>query len=107
MIAQNGNYIYSSFIIINSICKPNYTLEIGPNPVVDHLNITLQLTEKEEITIRIINSIGQTMTKMEKSLDKGFNTWTISNLNKLAAGTYLLQLETNSGITLNRKFIKK
>lgn len=107
MIAQNGNYIYSSFIIINSICKPNYTLEIGPNPVVDQLNITLQLAEKEEITIRIINSIGQTMTKMEKSLDKGFNTWTISNLNKLAAGTYLLQLETNSGITLNRKFIKK
>ncbi|MEI8053086.1 MAG: M1 family aminopeptidase, partial [Bacteroidota bacterium] len=107
MIAQNGNYIYSSFIIINSICKPNYTLEIGPNPVVDQLNITLQLAEKEEITIRIINSIGQTMTKMEKSLDKGFNNWTISNLNKLAAGTYLLQLETNSGITLNRKFIKK
>jgi hypothetical protein len=107
MIEPNGNFIYSSNIIVNSVCKANYTLEIIPNPVVNELNITLQLAEKEEITIRIINSIGQTVTKMKKSLDKGFNNWTIYDLNKFAAGTYLLQLETNSGSTLNKMFIKK
>jgi len=75
---------------------------VYPNPVTNNqFNIALPSTITGELTVKVINTIGQTVyqTKIEAQ-----NTITITPNNALTQGLYFVEL-TNQGKTSTKKII--
>ena len=89
----------------NALNNPNFNAEnivVYPNPVTNNqFNIALPSTITGELTVKIINTIGQTVyqTKIEAQ-----NTITITPNNALTQGLYFVEL-TNQGKTSTKKII--
>jgi hypothetical protein len=89
----------------NALNNPDFNAEnvvVYPNPVTNNqFNIALPSTITGELTVKIINTIGQTVyqTKTEAQ-----NTITITPNNALTQGLYFVEL-TNQGKTSTKKII--
>ena len=89
----------------NALNNPSFNAEnivVYPNPVTNNqFNIALPSTITGELTVKIINTIGQTVyqTKIEAQ-----NTITITPNNALTQGLYFVEL-TNQGKTSTKKII--
>jgi hypothetical protein len=89
----------------NALNNPNFNAEnivVYPNPVTNNqFNIALPSTITGELTVKVINTIGQTVyqTKIEAQ-----NTITITPNNALTQGLYFVEL-TNQGETSTKKII--
>ena len=89
----------------NVLNNPDFNLEnivIFPNPVINNqFNIALPSNLTGEVTVKMINTIGQTVyqTKIEAQ-----NTITISPNTTLSKGLYFVEL-TNQGKTSTKKII--
>ena len=69
-------------------------MNIFPNPSIDIVNINIELEKKQNIHLRISNSLGQTVIN-----DSEFNTKLYNKqieLNKLASGIYILSISSNA-----------
>ncbi len=79
-------------------------ITIYPNPVsADVLNINLGRLAINDATITIYNSLGQ---QVRKESVTGSNLITLTNLDQLATGVYILELST-ADQTITRRFIKE
>jgi hypothetical protein len=76
-------------------------VNVFPNPVQDNLRITSSSLPDAPINISIINIAGQEVKKIEEA---AINS--VINLEDLAAGYYVLKIETEKGIAI-KKIIKK
>jgi len=89
----------------NALNNPNFNAEnvvVYPNPLTNNqFNIALPSTITGELTVKVINTIGQTVyqTKIEAQ-----NTITITPNNALTQGLYFVEL-TNQGKTSTKKII--
>lgn len=81
--------------------KPLSEIEIYPNPANNYLNIVLPDDMQENISIRIVNSLGQ--VNIDKhDLSGELNTIDISNLD---AGLYVVHVSKNQDV-INKLFTK-
>lgn len=106
-IENDNNKNYSNVVYLKNICNKAIQFEITPNPVVDQLHINIMLSEKKTLTYSIIDNVGKKILQGKVSLLSGNNLWNINNINKLANGSYILQLTTEDGITVSKKFVKQ
>lgn len=68
-------------------------LAVYPNPAAGHcLNARLFLSTRQEVTIRLTNSIGQQLVVLPASLQAGVNTFQVP-IENVPAGTYLLTVQ--------------
>lgn len=77
---------------------------ISPNPAVDVLNIVFKSALDRDISLTVINSLGQTVKSAK--IKSGTTEKTTIQLDGLAHGLYTLNLYSNSG-SVNYKFIKQ
>ncbi len=87
--------------IINAISK----ISVAPNPVSDFTQLTLQSTETGNVTIQIIDMLGQIVGSEEKALNKGKNIFTVDT-KKLVEGIYLLNVTGANSVLGSVKIIK-
>jgi Glycosyl hydrolase family 98/Secretion system C-terminal sorting domain/Glycosyl hydrolase family 98 C-terminal domain len=82
-------------------------LTIYPNPVEDeYINVTAFFINASKINARIVNTIGQVVYSEDIGVKgHGRQNFTL-RVSQLASGMYILQLESEEGIT-SQKFIKK
>ena len=73
--------------------------KVFPNPVRDQLNIQMELTQAENVELRLVNLLGQTVAQRSFQGFNGQNKWQW-NLQNVPKGVYWLQLEsaTRQGI---------
>lgn len=107
MIDADGKISYSSIIALLNAVTGFEIISIAPNPVVGDffkLNITSVLASKMDVSI--IDMQGRLMYKQPVSVIAGYNSVQV-NVNKLAAGTYVVQ----AGIADNKsrviRFVKQ
>jgi hypothetical protein len=81
-------------------------IRVQPNPFEDLVDLKVDVLAKEEITIRVYNSIGKQVYYMRRQLDKGSNTLTLEFDKNLASGAYWLQYD-NGSYTQHKKIIKQ
>lgn len=79
-------------------------LNLFPNPTNDVLNVSLTMKMSESVNFTVINSIGQEVMNVTETLSEG-NQQTTLNVSNLAAGVYILNINTEGGST-QRKFVK-
>ena len=78
-------------------------LEIYPNPSRDVFNVSFISDTKQDLTIRILNIIGEEL--INENLEQFIGEYTKQiNLSDNAKGIYFLEIETNDGV-INKKFI--
>ncbi|HKR06322.1 MAG TPA: choice-of-anchor J domain-containing protein [Bacteroidia bacterium] len=75
---------------------------IGPNPVINNLNIRLAEPIKEKASLKILNAIGEVVYSAD--LAKGFTKENL-NLAALAKGYYNIYI-SGTGISIRKSFIK-
>lgn len=75
-----------------------------PNPTGSTLNVTIDATTEEIASLCLVNMAGERFYPARRQLSVGQNTYRI-DVSALPAGTYLLQVQTGSGMTV-RKWTK-
>ena len=79
---------------------------IMPNPFAGHIAIGLNLPEAGTVTARILDMSGRQITSNVYKAATGYSTVTISDLDKLSKGMYLLELRYNNEI-ITHKLVKE
>lgn len=104
-----SNYIWVDDVMftnsasIDEVMDTN-ELKLFPNPTADILNVSLTMKMSESVNFTVINSIGQEVMNVTETLSEG-NQQTTLNVSNLAAGVYILNINTEGGST-QRKFVK-
>ena len=104
MADRDGKFTYSGIKIIE---KPNeLSITLNPNPVITNtINLRIHNNRREKIQLNIFSTLGkkvysQQMETLQGSINKSINVM------NLPAGTYIVQVLHNAGIT-SCKMIKK
>ena len=94
VISSDGSFIYSSALKILSQCNPDFSVSASPIPFNENIQLNINLPKKGNVSIKLLNAIGQLIKKENPSLMRGENIWTLRNLGRLSNGSYTLQIET-------------
>ncbi len=88
---------------------PSNTIDIitlYPNPVVDEFTYQIYSSKETEVSVSMVNSLGQVVYRKEHRLvPKGISNHYI-NVSRLSAGDYILHVRTTSGLQkTSKKFV--
>ena len=79
----------------------NNEVSIYPNPSIDFTNLNLYLANKENIKIKLFNSLGQVVKTENKGLMPSGNHNMKINLDGLVEGLYFIELQIGNSIELH------
>ena len=105
-IEADGSSRYTSVVSAVSVCNSPLIVETYPNPVLNEVRISLSKNIAGNASIRLLNSTGQLIRKERYNLQAG-ETMIRWNMDNLAAGTYLLEVQHVSGEIVRSKLVKK
>ena len=89
-VDRDGHFVYSDIRSIKLDSKA-ITINLYPNPAQAYTNLMLDLPEATTVAVSITDVAGQTMQQFSFPGIKGNNQHKI-NLNKYAAGTYMIKV---------------
>jgi uncharacterized repeat protein (TIGR01451 family) len=102
----DGSVHYSKIIALKIKGTANDNFSVFPNPFEANIKITLASTTDKDIQCRIISFDGKEVLSRFVALTKGDNIIVLNNLEKLASGSYLLEINTGTE-KLIKKIIRK
>ncbi len=98
--------VFNWAVGVDQIEENTTTTRVYPNPTSKNQQVVLEITAEKagDATITMMNSIGQTvMTAQTLNVTEGINVERLSTAN-LAAGLYIINIETN-GLTTSHKLV--
>jgi len=107
-----GNWDDGKFVVVNFISSAGVesatieNLSIYPNPASDVANVSLTLTEVSNVSISLVNTLGQTVYNTELGNVNGSQTVQI-NTSNLETGMYLVNTTVNGVVSTDRISIVK
>lgn len=82
------------------------SIKVYPNPVVNELNVEMEMTKATKVTFTVMNALGQeVMAPVAQNMNNGVQS-TKLDVTALPAGIYFLNIVTPNGKT-QQKFVKK
>lgn len=98
---KNGGISYSNVVVIN--LSSNTSFSIYPNPVQAKLNLQVQNSKTEKVTIQVVDLLGKVLQQQSTQLNAGINSLSL-DVASLAKGSYIVVVkgETNQ----QQQFIK-
>jgi Cohesin domain/Secretion system C-terminal sorting domain len=98
--------ITKSIAVGDSPFKGGVAAAASPNPFHDETSIQLELTENQDITIRIFDLTGKNIYSQTSMYEVGTQFVRIDKNNIQESGTYFYRLETSTGESISGKLIK-
>ncbi len=92
--------------VFNPKQKPAYTIDIFPNPFISTLSINVREEDVVINAIEILDITGKTVYTYEQSGSKPGKSVSVTGLDKLPAGFYILKTNINSSV-VTTKILKK
>ena len=106
IIDFDGKFEYSQIVIIRIEDGIQLVTKVAPNPFTGKIDVYLTLTHNTMVDFRFIDINGRMVfSKSVKGL-KGFNWFTINDLDKLPSAPYMLHIKTDDA-TIVEKLIKQ
>ena len=101
---RGGLGFFTEFITspITTIPSTKNTLTIAPNPTADNLKINFSTAINADISLQIVNLLGQTVLQQTFWLNQGMEL----DLTELPSGSYFLRIETGEGIYTSKLIIE-
>ena len=104
-VDHDGKSAYSRVLIIRNDIG-NMIMNLSPNPIVSFLNVSFTLEKDETVKIHFYDQLGRQVKQYSIQGNKGLNTFNISDLNSLPAGSYTVELVGKS-IKVRQQIMKK
>ncbi len=82
------------------------SMQVGPNPFVDKLNIGFDAAQNGAAELRISNITGKLVSTKKYNVNNGYNNFQLTGLGSLAPGMYMVQLFVNGVALETKKLIK-
>lgn len=101
-VDTDGKSTYSKIIALRLKGTLNDNFAVFPNPFESNLKINLSVTEDVNIQCRIISFDGKEVLNRKIAIQKGDNIVVLKDLEKIASGNYILEINTGT-----EKYIKK
>lgn len=98
----HGTYTYG----INESSLNKNISNVYPNPVLNRLNLDINLSQSESFDISILDSYGRNVAVIKHNGEQGLNKIQL-NLEELSSGLYFIHVGQNSEQGVSRKFFKK
>jgi hypothetical protein len=105
-VDNNGKFSYTNILVVRFQPKNNVVIQTNPNPFVETVSVGFVSTTTGNAEINILSMGGQKMFSKQSPVSKGYNTFQLSGLGKLAPGMYIAQLTMNGIVTDTQKIIK-
>ncbi len=106
IIDFDGKFEYSQVVIIRIEDGIQLVTKVAPNPFTGKVDVYLTLTHNSMVDFRFLDINGRLVfNKSVKGL-KGFNWFTMNDLDKLPSAPYMLQIKTDDA-TIVEKLIKQ
>jgi hypothetical protein len=106
LVDLDGKFKYSNVVAVRLNKVSGITT--WPNPFNSSITINITASQNTEFTIRLTDVAGKTILTNTRPVSKGISQITYSELDKLAAGVYILDVrDNNSGNRTAYKFIKE
>jgi hypothetical protein len=99
-IDKNGKVFYSGIAVLK-IAK-NAEIVVSPNPFKTYLNISYNSSFADLIHLKLLSSEGKIVKTLQLDIFKGSNSLQMSELDKLPAGIYFLQIESLTGTKMHK-----
>jgi hypothetical protein len=90
-ITMHGNAAraqYSNVVVIRHANTSLMSMTLMPNPVREHASLKIEAGRAVSATVRIINSLGVTVSVKDAILSKGENLISLPNITQLQTGVY-------------------
>lgn len=97
----HGTYTYG----INESGFDQNISDVYPNPVLNRMNLDINLSQSELLDISIIDSYGRNIALFKHNGSQGSNKIQL-NLDELSSGLYFIHVSQDSGQGISRKFFK-
>jgi hypothetical protein len=109
LVDLDGSVSYSSIKLVQPGSmneSDNTVLKIFPNPYMDKINLSYESDGAGKVEIKMFNSSGKVVKKIESVVTSGNNNVQLQDLNSLAPGIYVVNVALN-GLTINNQKIVK
>ena len=98
-----GGIAYSNIVTIASTSGSG-VLDVSPNPFKDHVNVRLNLSKAEPVSIRLLDSKGMLLNQTLYEGTKGINTFPVQGLASLPASVYFIQIKLDDQVFVRKVF---
>jgi len=99
----SGGASYSNVINIGP-AGGSAVVEVAPNPFQDVINVNLNLTQPEKISLRLLDSKGMLLRQTEYGGFKGANTLQLGSLGSLPVSIYFIQIVLPDQVFVRKVF---
>ncbi|MGB4844997.1 MAG: T9SS type A sorting domain-containing protein [Ferruginibacter sp.] len=97
VIGKAGEIKYSNVAIIR-VQKIQRVVTVMPNPAKDYVLVNFDVDNDAEVTLRLIDNIGQVVLLKTQKVVRGNNTIQLDDLSKYNRAVYLLQVKINEEV---------
>lgn len=104
LVDINGKVSYSNIVAVRLSKKPG--VAVWPNPFQSTITVSVTTLKETMIDIKLIDVNGQTLYTSSQQAARGITRVTISDLQKLPAGVYLVEITDRSAGATFQKLIK-
>lgn len=100
MVDVDGKFKYSNEVLINKESVSIKGIRLSPNPVASSDMVTVRFEAASNVTVdfKVMDLAGRVVLKQQNRVNEGANSVSLTNLNRLQPGTYILQL--NDGVNI-------
>jgi SdrD B-like domain/Secretion system C-terminal sorting domain len=105
MVDRDGKFSYSNTVALNVTIKGLTITAVYPNPFTDRVNVGITAAAADKAVVKLFDNAGKLVYSNEQTVQRGSNIITISNLAKLAAGTYVIQVSAGDAV-LTKQLMK-
>ena len=86
------------------IIGDSYIISIYPNPAKDLLNVEMELVQKQDINIRLVDMLGNELQSQSEYCPGSLQT--VMDIEPLPAGIYILEIKIGNEF-IHRKVVKE
>ncbi|RYF45235.1 MAG: T9SS type A sorting domain-containing protein [Chitinophagaceae bacterium] len=104
LVDNNGKVSYSNIVAVRLSKKPG--VAVWPNPFQSTITVSVTTIKETTIDVKLIDVNGQTLYTSSQKAAKGITRVTISDLQKLPSGVYLVEITDRSAGATFQKLIK-
>ena len=105
MVDKDGKASYSKILVVRNDVAGIELAMLYPNPFSDKVQLVINNSRNEAVTIHIYDSKGMLLTTLNEQTVKGLNVITINNLGNLQPGSYFFEV-TGTVNLIKAKLVK-
>lgn len=93
MVDIDGKFTYSQIVMVKKEAKVINGITINPNPIISGATtVRFSAARPSSVDFKVVDFSGKAVLQQRNKVSEGANSITISNLEKLVPGTYILQM---------------